>query len=85
MEVYMSASIATVIHLNAIAVCLVEGVGLLGSLESIPKRGETDGYSWLFRPRERPREVQVLPSPHFEEPMKVQQSGGGDGIPPPHR
>jgi len=50
----MSASIATVIHLNAIAVCLVEGVGLLGSLESIPKRGETDGYSWLFRPKRTP-------------------------------
>lgn len=48
LEVVMRANMAMMTHLDIMALCLVEGAGFLGSLASIPRRGETDGYAWLF-------------------------------------
>ena len=42
MEVFMRANMAMMVHLSVTAICLVAGAGFLGSLASIPKRGEID-------------------------------------------
>ena len=58
----MGASIALTGHLNIMAVCLVAGIGLLGSLASFLKRGES-GCSGFFLSRPRVPEGRFDSSP----------------------
>lgn len=63
LEVIMSTNMAMMAHFDITALCLVEGAGFLGSLASIPKRGETDGHAWLFRTKSKPTGGSIPPLP----------------------
>ena len=62
-EVIMRTSIAMTAHTSITVLCLVAGAGLLGSQASIPKRGETDCRTNLFRPKRTPTGGSIPPLP----------------------